>query len=56
MDLIEELPTSSGFTTILVVVDHLTKMATFVPTTNKLDAPKLANLVIGLDAQEELGS
>ncbi|KAJ1596241.1 hypothetical protein NDA14_001923 [Ustilago hordei] len=46
MDLIEQLPPSSGFTAILVVVDRLTKMATFVPTTNTLDAPELAKLFL----------
>ncbi|SOV04760.1 uncharacterized protein UDID_17177 [Ustilago sp. UG-2017a] len=46
MDLIEQLPPSSDFTAILVVVDHLTKMAIFVPTTNELDAPKLAKLFL----------
>ncbi|SOV05892.1 uncharacterized protein UDID_19059 [Ustilago sp. UG-2017a] len=46
MDLIEQLPPSSDFTAILVVVDCLTKMAIFVPTTNKLDAPKLAKLFL----------
>ncbi|SOV02314.1 uncharacterized protein UDID_19189 [Ustilago sp. UG-2017a] len=46
MDLIKQLPPSSGFTAILVVVDRLTKMATFVLTTNTLDAPKLAKLFL----------
>ncbi|SPC65294.1 related to transposon-encoded proteins with TYA, reverse transcriptase, integrase domains in various combinations [Ustilago sp. UG-2017b] len=46
MDLIEQLPPSSDFTAILVVVDHLTKMAIFVPTTNELDAPELAKLFL----------
>ncbi|SOV06304.1 uncharacterized protein UDID_19619 [Ustilago sp. UG-2017a] len=46
MDLIEQLPPSSDFTAILVVVDCLTKMAIFVPTTNELDAPKLAKLFL----------
>ncbi|SOV06442.1 uncharacterized protein UDID_17465 [Ustilago sp. UG-2017a] len=46
MDLIEQLPPSSGFTAILVVVDRLTKMAIFVPTTNELDAPELAKLFL----------
>ncbi|SPC65346.1 uncharacterized protein UHOD_11060 [Ustilago sp. UG-2017b] len=46
MDLIEQLPPSSDFTAILVVVDCLTKMATFVPTTNTLDAPELAKLFL----------
>ncbi|SPC61680.1 uncharacterized protein UHOD_11632 [Ustilago sp. UG-2017b] len=46
MDLIEQLPPSSDFTAILVVVDRLTKMAIFVPTTNELDAPELAKLFL----------
>ncbi|SPC61966.1 uncharacterized protein UHOD_12133 [Ustilago sp. UG-2017b] len=46
MDLIKQLPPSSDFTAILVVVDRLTKMAIFVPTTNKLDAPELAKLFL----------
>ncbi|SOV03534.1 uncharacterized protein UDID_19082 [Ustilago sp. UG-2017a] len=46
MDLIEQLPPLSDFTAILVVVDCLTKMAIFVPTTNKLDAPELAKLFL----------
>ncbi|SPC63495.1 uncharacterized protein UHOD_11281 [Ustilago sp. UG-2017b] len=46
MDLIEQLPPSSDFTAILVVVDRLTKMAIFVPTTNELDAPELAKLLL----------
>ncbi|SOV08098.1 uncharacterized protein UDID_17285 [Ustilago sp. UG-2017a] len=46
MDLIEQLPPSSDFTAILVVVNRLTKMAIFVPTTNELDAPKLAKLFL----------
>ncbi|SOV01667.1 uncharacterized protein UDID_18169 [Ustilago sp. UG-2017a] len=46
MDLIEQLPPSSDFTAILVVVNRLTKMAIFVPTTNELDAPKLAQLFL----------
>ncbi|SPC61518.1 uncharacterized protein UHOD_11135 [Ustilago sp. UG-2017b] len=46
MDLIEQLPPLSDFTAILVVVDRLTKMAIFVPTTNELDAPELAKLFL----------
>ncbi|SPC61574.1 uncharacterized protein UHOD_11610 [Ustilago sp. UG-2017b] len=46
MVLIEQLPPSSDFTAILVVVNRLTKMATFVPTTNTLDAPELAKLFL----------
>jgi hypothetical protein len=32
MDFIEQLPDSKGFTAILVVVDHYTKQALFIPT------------------------
>ena len=32
MDFIKQLPKSSGYTTILVVVDRLTKQAVFIPT------------------------
>ncbi|SOV03194.1 uncharacterized protein UDID_18348 [Ustilago sp. UG-2017a] len=46
MDLIEQLPPSSNFMAILVVVNRLTKMAIFVPTTNELDAPELAKLFL----------
>ncbi|SPC67925.1 uncharacterized protein UHOD_12194 [Ustilago sp. UG-2017b] len=46
MDLIEQLPPSSDFTAILIVVNGLTKMATFVLTTNTLDAPELAKLFL----------
>ncbi|SPC62077.1 uncharacterized protein UHOD_12159 [Ustilago sp. UG-2017b] len=46
MELIEQLPPSSDFTAILVVVDCLTKMPIFVPTTNELDAPELAKLFL----------
>ena len=46
MDLIEFLPTSDGYNSILVVVDRLTKMAIFIPTTTNLDAEELAQLYI----------
>lgn len=38
MDFIVFLPNSEGFTAIFVVVDRLTKMAHFIPTTNDIDA------------------
>src|SRR5467141_5025140 len=46
MDFIEQLPPSSVFTAILVVVDHLSKQAIFIPTDDKINAPELAKLFI----------
>ena len=46
MDLIEGLPESNGFDCILVVVDRLTKMAIFIPTTKNLTAEELARLYL----------
>ena len=44
MDFILELPSSSGFDNILVIVDKLTKYAIFIPTTifvTKVETAKL---------------
>jgi hypothetical protein len=46
MDLIEFLPKSYGFNSILVIVDRLTKMAIFLPTTTDLTAEALADLYV----------
>ena len=46
MDLIEFLPTSDGYNSILVVVDRLTKMAIFIPTTTDLTSDELAQLYL----------
>ena len=46
MDFIEGLPEASGFDTILVVVDRLTKMALFIPTRKSVDTKELARLFI----------
>ena len=46
MDFIEQLPTSSGFTSILVVVDRFTKQSIFIPTTDKVTSPELAKLFV----------
>ena len=46
MDLIEFLPTSNGYNSILVVVDRLTKMGIFIPTTTNLTAEELAQLYV----------
>ncbi|QRW13671.1 Retrotransposable element Tf2 protein [Ceratobasidium sp. AG-Ba] len=42
-DLITQLPESEGFTAILTVVDRLTKMVHFIPTTNEANGVDVAN-------------
>ena len=44
MDFIPELPLSSGFDNILVIVDKLTKYAIFIPTTVKINEIETAKL------------
>jgi hypothetical protein len=46
MDFIEQLPNSEGFITILVVVDHFTKQALFIPTHDTITSAQLAELFI----------
>ena len=46
MDFIEQLPASSSFTAILVVVDRLSKQALFIPTHNTITSPELAQLFL----------
>src|SRR5260370_15600136 len=46
MDFIEHLPSSNGFTAILVVVGHLTKHSLFTPTHDTINSPKLAQLFL----------
>ena len=46
MDFIEQLPASSGFTTILVVVDCLSKQVLFIPTHDTITSPELAQLFL----------
>src|SRR5260370_14996377 len=46
MDFIEHLPASNGFTSILVVVDHLTKQSLFIPTYDTINSPELAQLFL----------
>src|SRR5258708_11227228 len=46
MDFIKQLPDSEGFSTILVIVDHLTKQAIFIPSHNMVNAPQVARLFL----------
>ena len=46
MDFIEKLPSSSGFDTILVIVDRLTKQAIFIPAHNTIMSTDLAHLFV----------
>jgi len=45
MDFIEQLPGSTGFTAILVIVDRLSKQAIFIPT-HTITSPELAKLFL----------
>jgi len=44
VDFITKLPLAQGYSSILVVVDQLTKMVHFIPTTEKTSAEGLARL------------
>ena len=46
MDFIEKLPSSSGFDTILVIVDWFTKQSIFIPTVDTINAQLLAKLFV----------
>ena len=46
MDFIEQLPSSSGFTAILVIVDRLSKQAVFIPTHDTITSAELAKLFV----------
>jgi len=46
MDFIEKLPPSSGYTSILVIVDHLSKQSLFILTHDTITSPQLAQLFI----------
>ena len=46
MDFIEQLPLSSGFTFILMVIDRLSKEAVFIPTTDNATAINIADTFI----------
>src|SRR5258708_3969963 len=42
MDFIEQLPDSKGFSAILVIINHLTKQAIFIPSHDMVDTPQVA--------------
>ena len=46
MDFIEKLPSSSGFDTILVIVDQLTKQAIFIPAHDTIMSADLSRLFV----------
>ena len=46
MDCIEKLPFFSGFDTILVIVDRLSKQAIFIPTHDTITSAELARLFV----------
>jgi len=46
MDFIEQLPSSKGFTAILVIVDQVSKQAIFIPTYNTITSMQLAQLFV----------
>jgi len=46
MDFIKKLPSSSGFNTILVIVDQLTKQVIFIPAHDTITSTDLAHLFV----------
>jgi len=46
MDFIKKLPSSSGFDTILVIMDRLLKQAIFIPTHNTISLAELAHFFV----------
>jgi IS30 family transposase len=46
MDFIEHLPESDRHTTILVIVDRLSKQGIFIPTVDEITTPQLAQLFV----------
>src|SRR5260221_643861 len=46
MDFIKQLPDSEGFSTILVIVNHLTKQAIFIPSHDTVNAPQVVQLFL----------
>src|SRR5882724_1772808 len=46
MDFIEKLPPSSSYTSILVIVDHLSKQSLFIPTHDTIMSQQLTQLFV----------
>src|SRR5947209_5839673 len=46
MDFIEQLPPSSGYTSILVVINQLIKQSIFIPTYDTITSPELEKLFV----------
>src|SRR5882724_11083846 len=46
MDFIEQLPSSEGYTAILVIVDRLSKQTIFIPTYDTITSMQLAELFV----------
>ena len=46
IDFIKKLPSSSGFDTILIIINWLTKQSIFIPIVNTINAPLLTKLFI----------
>src|SRR5260221_2872032 len=46
MDFIKQLPDSKGFSAILVIINHLTKQAIFIPSHDTLDPPQVVSLFL----------
>src|SRR5258707_2371004 len=46
MDFIKQLPASEDFSAILVVINHLTKQAIFIPSHDTVNAPQVAQLFL----------
>jgi len=46
MDFIKQLPSSDGFTSILVIMDHLLKQGIFISTYDTITSPELAKLFV----------
>ncbi|ESK83101.1 hypothetical protein Moror_6061 [Moniliophthora roreri MCA 2997] len=46
LDFIEQLPDSNGHTSILIIIDHVSKQAIFIPLPKKITSKTLAQLFV----------